>query len=98
MGEQPPTILCSVCGLATEVGEIVGLTFEQLGKVISRAELCPECVGFLSWVTEEDSVEVELDDDSPAFERWEAVGGCSLRGMPCVDIRPCPGHTRGLLN
>jgi hypothetical protein len=42
--------------------------------------------------------EVELDDDSPAFERWEAVGDCSFREMPRVDIRPCPGHTTGLLN
>ena len=98
MEENPPVTICSVCGADEDSDEIVVLSFEQNGFVFARAELCPVCVGFLSWVTDDDSVEVELDSDSPRFGRWEAVGGCGSRPEPCLDIRPCPAHTPGLVN
>ena len=99
---ETPESTCSACGASEDAAEIVVLTFEQNGLVFGQPTLCRDCVASLRWLwaTEEDSVEVELDSDAdaPAFGRWERVEGCGLTGIPCVDVRPCPVHTLGLLN
>ena len=90
----------TACGIEVGSDEVVTLSFEHNSFVFARVDLCSDCEPELRWLClpDDNSVEVELDGDAQRFGRWESVGSCGARPEPCIDIRPCPNHIRGIVN